>query len=189
MSLWIVSLLIIDPIFFTYLVIFDRSQALWLSTSWVLNIFLLLKFSLIYTYDTWKHWSFGVSESPGNCIPGSHLDSLTGYQYWQGVKEPQANLDLSPSLLTKSVNKPGLFACITARQTLRFATEIFFMRQPTKNTGEQISELHPQRPKTWDIYDIKKQNGLSHLERGLEVRWGHSFLCRPRFRVSELNYF
>ena len=52
-----------------------------------------------------------VSESPGDCISGSHLDSLTGCQYWQGVKEPQANLDLSPSLLTKSVNKPGLFAC------------------------------------------------------------------------------
>lgn len=73
------------------------------------------------------------------------------------------------------VNKPGSFAlsCLAASQILRHwglqQRKSLFARQPSKETEEQVSYLPPQRWGAWGIYGTKKQGGLRHGERGLEV--------------------
>ena len=60
----------------------------------------------------------------------------------------------------------------------KFAAEKSFMSPPSKETGEEISEILPRREGARRFYGKRKQGGLRHGERGgkwLEIRkrWGN----------------
>ena len=60
----------------------------------------------------------------------------------------------------------------------RFAAEKSFMSQPSKETGEEISEILSRREGARRFYGTRKQGGLRHGEHGerwLEIRkkWGN----------------
>ena len=80
----------------------------------------------------------------------------------------------------------GSFVQCAASQMLRCWSvpqrKCLFTRQPSEETGEQISYLPPWRRGAWDIYGIEKQGGLRRGERWLEVgkMWG-SWYSMPAY--------